>query len=102
MILQRSIFEEGQKVRNEILANGGTYEEARKAYLEKISVSKKNLEQFNQNDPNEEIENNEDVEKNNEETSEDRIINYNIHQVFKMLQYNRIRINLLLSIFLCI
>ena len=68
----KNIFEEGQKVRNEILANGGTYEEARKAYLEKISVSKEILEQFNQNDPNEEIENNADVEKNNEETSEDK------------------------------
>ena len=67
----KNMFEEGQKVRNEILANGGTYEEARKAYLEKISVSKEILEQFNQNDPNEEIENNADVEKNNEETSED-------------------------------
>ncbi len=68
----KNIFEEGQKVRNEILANGGTYEEARKAYLEKISVSKEILEQFNQNDPNEEIENNAAVEKNNEETSEDK------------------------------
>ncbi len=68
----KNIFEEGQKVRNEILANGGTYEDARKAYLEKISVSKEILEQFNQNDPNEEIENNADVEKNNEETSEDK------------------------------
>jgi hypothetical protein len=68
----KNIFEEGQKVRNEILANGGTYEEARKAYLEKISISKEILEQFNQNDPNEEIENNADVEKNNEETSEDK------------------------------
>ena len=67
----KNIFEEGQKVRNEILANGGTYEEARKIYLEKISISKEILEQFNQNDLNEEIENNVDVEKNNEETSED-------------------------------
>jgi hypothetical protein len=67
----KNIFEEGQKVRNEILANGGTYEEARKIYLEKISISKEILEQFNQNDLNEEIENNADVEKNNEETSED-------------------------------
>ncbi len=67
----KNMFEEGQKVRNEILANGGTYEEARKAYLEKISISKEILEQFNQNNLNEEIENNADVEKNNEETSED-------------------------------
>ena len=38
-----NIFEEDQKIRNEILANGGTYEEVRKAYLEKISISKKIL-----------------------------------------------------------
>ena len=67
----KKIFEEGQKVRNEILANGGTYEEARKAYLEKISISKEVIEQFNQNNPAEEIENNADVEKINEKSSED-------------------------------
>ncbi len=68
----KNIFEEGQKVRNEILANGGTYEEARKAYLEKISISKEVLEEFNQNNADEEIENNADVEKNNEETLENK------------------------------
>jgi len=56
-------FEEAQKTRDEILANGGTYEEARKAYLEKISISKEVLEQFNQNHLDMEIENNTDVEK---------------------------------------
>jgi len=59
----KNMFEEGQKVRNEIIANGGTYEEARKAYLEKISISKEVLEQFNQNHLDMEIENNTDVEK---------------------------------------
>ena len=43
----KNLFLEAQKVKNEILANGGTYEEARKAYLEKISISKETLEQFN-------------------------------------------------------
>jgi len=33
--------------RDEIIANGGTYEEARHAYLNKISISKETLEQFN-------------------------------------------------------
>ena len=37
-------------IKNEILANGGTYEEARKAYLEKISISKETLEEFNKID----------------------------------------------------
>lgn len=41
-------FEEAQKIRDKILANGGTYEEARQAYLEKISISKEILEVFNQ------------------------------------------------------
>jgi len=59
----KNMFEEGQKVRNEIIANGGTYEEARKVYLEKISSSKEVLEQFNQNHLDVEIENNTDVEK---------------------------------------
>jgi len=67
----KKIFEEGQKVRNKILINGGTYEEARQAYLEKISISKEVIEQFNQNNPAEEIENNTDVEKINEESSVD-------------------------------
>ena len=66
----KNLFEEGQKIRNEVLANGGTYEEARKAYLDKISISKETLEQFNQNDLDEKIENNADVEKINEEDSE--------------------------------
>jgi len=41
-------FEEAQKIRDEILANGGTDEEARQAYLDKISIPKEMLEEFNQ------------------------------------------------------
>ena len=41
-------FEEAQKIRDEIIANGGTYEESRQAYLDKISIPKEILEEFNQ------------------------------------------------------
>ncbi|MCV0431444.1 carboxypeptidase regulatory-like domain-containing protein [Nitrosopumilus sp.] len=37
-----------QKARDEILANGGTYEEARQAYLDLISIPKHMIEQFNE------------------------------------------------------
>jgi len=37
---------EAQKIRDEIIANGGTYEEARQAYLDMISIPKEVLEQF--------------------------------------------------------
>ena len=65
----KNIFEEGQKLRDEILANGGTYEEARKAYLEKISISKETLEQFNQKYIDEELESDSEDEQTNEENS---------------------------------
>jgi len=44
----KNTFEEAQKLRDEILANGGTYKEARQAYLDMISIPKEFLEQFNQ------------------------------------------------------
>ena len=43
----KNIFEEAQKVRETILANGGTHEEARQAYLEIITIPKETIEQFN-------------------------------------------------------
>jgi len=43
-----NMFKEAQKTRDGILANGGTYEEARQAYLNMISIPKETLEQFNQ------------------------------------------------------
>ena len=43
-----NMFENAQKIRDEIIANGGTYEEARQAYLGMISIPKEDLEQFNQ------------------------------------------------------
>lgn len=44
----KNTFEEAQKIREEILANGGTYDEARQAYLDMITIPKEVLEQFNQ------------------------------------------------------
>ena len=41
----KNTFENAQKLRDEILANGGTYEEARQAYLEMMSIPKEVLEQ---------------------------------------------------------
>jgi hypothetical protein len=59
-------FEEAQKIRDEILANGGTYEEARQAYLDMLSIPKEKLEQFNQEKLEKESE-----EISDEQTSED-------------------------------
>jgi len=52
-------FEAAQIVRDNIIANGGTYEEARKAYLDIISIPREMLDQFNKeqlekNQPNKE------------------------------------------------
>ncbi len=44
----KNTFEEAQKIRDEILANGGTYEEARKVFLDMIAIPKEMLEKFNQ------------------------------------------------------
>ena len=44
----KNSFEEAQKIRDEILANGGTYEEARQAYLDMLSFPKEVLEQISQ------------------------------------------------------
>ncbi len=59
-------FEEAQKIRDEILASGGTYEEARQAYLDMLSIPKEKLEQFNQEKLEKESE-----EISDEQTSED-------------------------------
>lgn len=44
----KNTFENAQNVRDQILANGGTYEEARQAYLDLITIPKEVLEKFNQ------------------------------------------------------
>ena len=48
MNFTKNMFVEAQSIQDEIIANGGTFEEARKAYLEQISISKKELEKFNE------------------------------------------------------
>lgn len=53
----KNTFKEAQQLRDEIIANGGTYEEARKAYLEKISIPKEELENFNQEKMNKDKQN---------------------------------------------
>ena len=63
-------FLEAQKIREEILANGGTYEEARQAYLDKITVSIEELEQFNKDQLNETSEENSDGNETQEENSD--------------------------------
>ena len=53
-------FLDAQKIKAEILENGGTYEEARQAYLNKLAISKEILEKFNETqleDSEKEIEN---------------------------------------------
>ena len=42
-------FLNAQKIRAEILENGGTYEEARQAYLDKLAITKEILKKFNEN-----------------------------------------------------
>ena len=65
----KNAFEEAQKVRDEIISNGGTYEEARQAYLELITIPKEVLEQFTLKKI-EELENSE--ESQTEEDSENQ------------------------------
>jgi hypothetical protein len=41
-------FADAQNIRDEILEKGGTYEEARQAYLDRISISNEELNEFNE------------------------------------------------------
>lgn len=68
----KNTFEEAQKLRDEILANGGTYEEARQAYLDMISFPKEVLEQFNQEILNKELEEGSNYNQTSEENSENK------------------------------
>lgn len=65
-------FAEAQKIRDEILANGGTYEEARQAYLDKISIPKKILEEFNEEKIVQESEQNSEENNTTDENSENQ------------------------------
>ena len=44
----KNAFKDAQNIREKIIADGGTYEEARKAYLDRISMPKELLEKFNE------------------------------------------------------
>jgi len=63
----KNTFEEAQKFRDEILANGGTFEEARQVFLDMISIPKEMLEKFNQ----ESIEEKSEQSQNDNQTEED-------------------------------
>ncbi len=67
----KNTFEEAQKLRDEILANGGTYEEAREAYLDMISFPREVLEQFNQ----EYLDEKSEESSNGNQTSEENLEN---------------------------
>ena len=64
-------FIEAQKAKAEIIANGGTVEEARQAYLEMISISKESLEEFHENKLKEMSEDEEVSEENTENNSDE-------------------------------
>jgi len=68
----KNTFEEAQKLRDEILANGGTYEKARQAYLDKLSFPKEVLEQFNQESLDEKSEEGSKDNQTSEEDSENQ------------------------------
>jgi len=67
----KNTFEEAQKIRDEILANGGTYEEARQVFLDMISFPREVLEQFNQESLDEKSEESQD-DNQTEENSENK------------------------------
>ena len=65
----KNIFEEAQIAKAQIIADGGTYEEAQKAYLEMLSIPKEKLEEFNDQKLNE-SENIESTEDNSEKKND--------------------------------
>ena len=65
----KNLFEEAQLVKAQIIADGGTYEEAQQAYLEMLSIPKEKLEEFN-DQKLKELENTELSEENVEESEE--------------------------------
>ena len=58
----KNTFEKAEKLRDEIIANGGTYEEARQVFLDTISIPKEMLDKFNQ----------ENIEKQNQYNNQTR------------------------------
>ena len=72
LMFTKNLFEEAQILRNEIIENGGTVEEAQIAYLEKLTVTREMIENFG-NDSNDDesfdqITNEESSDKNSDIT----------------------------------
>ena len=72
MNFTKSNFVKAQNIRDEIIRNGGTYEEARQAFLDTIAISKKTLEQFNQAQLDEISEGNSETGQTSENLSENQ------------------------------
>ena len=70
MNFTKNNFTEAQNIRDEIIKNGGTYDEARQAYLDKISISKKTLEEFNQSQLDKNLDEKQVKEETNKNSSE--------------------------------
>ena len=69
----KNIFEQAQIVKAQIIADGGTYEEAQQAYLETLSIPKEKLEEFNDQKLEEiEIESSEENSEDSEKESEEK------------------------------
>lgn len=68
----KNTFEEAQKLRDEILDNGGTYEEARQVYLDTLSFPKEVLEQFNQEYIDKQFEGDSNDDQTSEKNSENQ------------------------------
>ena len=66
----KNIFEQAQIAKAQIIADGGTYEEAQQAYLEMLSIPKEKLEEFN-DQKLEELEETEPSEESSEESEEE-------------------------------
>jgi hypothetical protein len=67
----KNMFEEAQIIKNQVLADGGTYEEAQQAYFDALTVPKEMLEQFN-DDKLKELENAESSDENADESSDEK------------------------------
>jgi len=72
MNFTKNNFVEAQNLRDEIIENGGTYEEARQVFLDKIAISKKTLDQFNQAQLDKVSEENLEKDQTSENSSENQ------------------------------
>lgn len=72
MNFTKNNFAEAQNLRDEIIRNGGTYEEARQVFLDKIAISKKTLDQFNQEQLDKVSKENSEKDETNKNSSENQ------------------------------